>query len=79
MVRKQVLLATLTLATLAVVNGQQQIDPVNALPGDNPDPYLKYSTLHEIPAIDIDELPLPEVGVYTRGKKVTLVTNVASF
>jgi len=40
---------------------------------------LKYNSLHDIPAIDIDENPLPEVGVYTRGKKVTLVTNVASF
>jgi hypothetical protein len=37
MVRKQILLATLTLASLAVVNGQEQIAEQGS-----PDPYLKY-------------------------------------
>ena len=78
MVRKT-LLATLTLATLAVVNCQQRTEFLNDLQQVNPDPYLKYSSLHDIPAVDIDENPLPEVGVLTRGKKLTLVTNVASF
>lgn len=73
MVRKT-LLTTLTLATLAVVNGQQ-----SELQQGTPDPYLKYSSLHDIPAVDIDEKPLSEVGMFTRGKKLTLVTNVASF
>jgi hypothetical protein len=68
MVRKQAFLATLTIASLAVVNGQ-----------GNPDPYLKYSSLHDIPAVDIDLKPLAEIGALTRGKNVTLVTNVASF
>jgi hypothetical protein len=74
MVRKQVLLASLTLASIALVNGQDHI-----LAQGNPDPYLKYSSLHDIPAVDIDGNSLPEVGVYSRGKKLTLVTNVASF
>jgi hypothetical protein len=79
MVRKQALLATLTLATLAVVNGQDQVPFLADLAHGNPDPYMKYSSLHDIPAVDIDEKPLNEVGIFTRGKKLTLVTNVASF
>ena len=43
------------------------------------DPYTKYSSLHPIPATDIRGNNLTEVGIYTRNKTLTLVTNVASF
>jgi hypothetical protein len=65
MLQKVTAIAAVCLATVSVASAQ--------------DPYTKYNSLHPIPAVDIEENPLTEVGVYSRGKKVTLVTNVASF
>jgi hypothetical protein len=65
MLQKVTAIAAACLATVSVASA--------------PDPYTKYNSLHPIPAVDIEENPLTEVGVYSRGKKVTLVTNVASF
>lgn len=71
MLQKMTTIATVCFAAVAAGNA----DFVTA----NPDPYTKYDSLHPIPAVDIRENPLAEVGVFTRNKKLTLVTNVASF
>ncbi len=73
MLQKITTIATVCLA--AVATGTKSFNQATT----DPDPYTKYNSLHPIPAIDIEENPLSEVGVYSRGKKVTLVTNVASF
>ena len=71
MLQKLTTIATVCLAAVAAGTANQTTADV--------DPYLKYDSLHPIPAIDIRENPLTEVGIFTRNKKLTLVTNVASF
>jgi hypothetical protein len=38
----------------------------------------KYTSLHEIPAVDIDGNPIERLGNLIDGKKAILVVNVAS-
>jgi hypothetical protein len=71
MLKKLTTIATVCLAA-AATGTENEIT-------SNTDPYTKYDSLHPIPAVDIRENPLSEVGIYTRNKKLTLVTNVASF
>ena len=73
MLQKLTTIATVCLAAAAA--GSATANQITA----DPDPYTKYNSLHPIPALDIRKNPLPEVGIYTRNKKLTLVTNVASF
>jgi|LauGreDrversion4_2_1035121.scaffolds.fasta_scaffold723539_3 hypothetical protein len=73
MLQKLTTIATVCLAAVAAGS-----NPTNEIIADT-DPYTKYDSLHPIPALDIRMNPLPEVGIYTRNKKLTLVTNVASF